>query len=486
VGPIAPTPLAPLPAYEPQGLTTGYAGLDPGGTSTSYVPRKFNANGSIIIKIVGPTVPDYSAFSGVQLLSGVGGATDPANVPASATGEYVYTFASALPPGTTGTFVVGMEVRRNLVPSGYSPPQWYDKVNDVFFWPYTGETVNESAENAYVFVNTQSGIWPPPAGSPPPVPRRTIVDMNKCLRCHDRIEFHSGQKHDPNWCVTCHTHDASDIAKRLTPANAGRQWLPDGPVNLRATYDGVEERSAHFKTMIHRMHTGARKGVATLEGIAPYALYYGRAYFFDRGGFPNDLANCTLCHLGKTYLPEKMPGSAPPTIANEHATIWHAAGQLEHPEDEPSTPPVQAACTGCHASGATLAHVAAKTAGGVETCGQCHEKGPLSVEVAHGLAPPSGAVAATFSALMAEILAPRCGSCHSASGTPPPLDSAAAYDTLVTGSGPTGVRFVVPGRPEESGLSLRLRDMPPAPDSLLDPADVAAIEAWILNGAPND
>jgi hypothetical protein len=466
------------------------------------VPRGFTGTTTaILIKIIGPTTPDYSSFRSVQLISGTGGNPDPRALSVTpGTDEYVYTFAASVPPGTTGTFAVGMEVRRGLSTTS----RWYattDLANDVVSWPYTGETINETAENEIVYVNTVTGRWPPQPGDPSPVPRRTVVDMKKCLRCHGRIEFHSGQKHDVAWCVTCHTHDETDIDKRLTPANAGRLY-PGGPLRIGATYDGIEERSTHLKMMVHRTHTGFRKGVATLEGIAPYVVYYGKAYFFDRGGYPNDLANCTLCHLGKSYLPESMPADAPPTIANEQPTIWHTDGSTAHREGEPSVPPVQAACTGCHASGATLAHVAAKTVDGIETCAQCHEKGALSVEVAHGLAPPSGGVASSFSAIVSEILVPRCATaaCHSGPppAPPPQLDATAAYEALVNAPSASSVPMVTPGAPEASYLVYKLRGdaaavggsvltpMPPPPDSLLDPADIAAIEAWIANGAPND
>jgi OmcA/MtrC family decaheme c-type cytochrome len=483
VGPIVPSPIAPVPAYEPEGATTGYAGLEPAGASTSYVARTFKANASIIIKIIGPTVPDYARFSGVQLLSGsAGGNTDPATLTTSSgTDEYVYTFGSTIPAGTTGTFAVGMEVRRNLAPSGSSPPQWYDKAKDVFFWPYTAETVNESAENVIVYVNAASGRWPPQPGDAPAVPRRTVVALPKCLRCHDRIEYHGGQKHDPAWCVTCHTHDNTDLEKRFTPAGK----LASGAVRIGGTFDGIEERSTHFKMTMHRIHAGGRTGGASLEGIAPFVIYYSKAYFFD-GGFPNDLRNCTLCHEGKSYLVESIPAYAPASIANEQPTIRHVDGGVTHAAGEPALLPVQAACTGCHATGATFAHVASKTVDGVETCAQCHAKGAVSVDVAHGLAPPSGGVAASFSAILSEVLVPQCGACHGASGNAPRLDGTAAYDALLTGvSAQSGLLFVQPGAPEESYLVTKLRrDMPPG--SPLAPADVAAIEAWIANGAPND
>ncbi len=480
VGPIAPSPKAPVPLFEPD------------GPSSSLVSRAFGAAG-IVVKIQGPTYPDFAMTSGLLLNSGAAGNPDPMNLTtAGATDEYVYTFTSPIPPGTTGTFLVGIEAKRAATVAHY------DKASDTFRWPYTGEVVNESIENTWVFVNAASGIWPPPPGTPAPVPRRKVVASEKCLRCHDRIEFHGGARHDPNWCLTCHTYDLTDLDKRVAPTTAGRLYS-NGPVNIGATYDGVEERSTHFKVNMHRMHTGKRKGASTLEAILPYVLYFSKAYFFDGGGFPGDLRNCTLCHEGKTYLLENVPSYAPPTLGNEDSTIWHPApiqtGPNAHDPDEPRMLPLRAACTGCHASAATFSHVAAKTVDGVETCGQCHSKGNLSVEVVHGLAPATGGGAtASFSSIVQTILVPRCATsaCHATGGTAPNLEASAAYGALVgIQSTQASLNLVEPNQVEQSYLVLKLRGtgsvatiMPT--DGALSPADVAAIEAWISNGAPND
>jgi hypothetical protein len=279
----------------------------------------------------------------------------------------------------------------------------------------------------------------------------------------------------------CHT---ADYAARAT--------------DLGATYDGVEERSIHTKVMIHRIHTGGRKGSASLEALHPFNI---DGAFFE-GLFPNDLRDCTVCHEGKSYLVESVPPDASPTVANETGTILHQ-GTSSHTACE-RTPPIQAACLGCHATGATFAHIAEKTVGGVETCATCHEKGPVSVEVAHGLAPPSGGVSTAFSSIEAQILVPRCASAACHSGSPPvafpSLEAGAAWQAMVgVPSGQaSGMNMVEPGAPERSYLMFKLRNdaaaaggsvatpMPPAGDTLLDPADIAAIEAWILNGAPND
>ncbi len=473
VGAIGPTLGLPVPAYEPDSATS------------SLVPRKL---GSFAIKIAGPTSPDYGA--GVStwdpITSGAsGGNPDPFALTtvngADDYAEYVYTFSSTIPAAASGTWAVAVEARR----SKRNPH--YVKTSDVFLWPYTGETVTESAENVLAYVSTGTGSWPPEG----PVPRRRVVAEEKCLRCHGRLELHGGGRHGVEYCLMCHIPQATDWNRR--PKTAGM-------VNLAATVDGIEERSIHFKVMIHRIHTGGREGAASLEGIEPHVVYAygGTPQFFDEGIFPKDLRDCTACHVGKSYLVDAVPADAPPTVANETATVRHAPSSAAHAAGEPATPPIQAACTGCHATGATFAHVEAKTVGGVETCAQCHAKGTVSVEVAHGLAPPvAGGTSATFSSIL-QVLVARCATCHAAGAEFPRLDAEGAYAGLVgVQSLQSSLKLVDPGAPEQSYLLYKLRGdaasvggtpstpMPPS-DSLLEAADLAAIEAWIANGAPND
>ncbi len=99
---------------------------------------------------------------------------------------------------------------------------------------------------------------------------------------------------------------------------------------------------------------------------------------------------------------------------------------------------------------------------------------------------------------------PRCAStaCHAAGATPPRLDAAGAWAGLMGPGGggapssQSSLLYVKPGDPEQSYLVHKLRGtatsvggsvgtiMPT--DGALAPADLAAVEAWIANGAPND
>jgi len=345
---------APVPATE-QGLTP------------SPVPR---ALARVSIVVSGQT-SDY--LTGNAPISQVVPLTTPAD---PVTGDFSHTFTTALPDAAAGTWGLGMEARR-VATMGL-----YDPANDLFRWPYTGESVTEYADNPVYYVDTAFGTWPGGA----PEPRRNPIERNNCRSCHLEISLHGSLRHNPSYCVLCHTADATDWSRR--PKG------PDGNVNLGTvysdtkfgTYDGLEERSIHFKVMVHRIHTGEGQGTARIEVGAPHVL--ANSFFFDDVRFPNRLADCTLCHEGTTWLIEGQPADAAPTIANETATITHAA-TASHTAAVPRWPPIAATCNSCHGTAWAYAHAVTYTEGGVETCAQCHTKGSLGVPAAHGLATPT-------------------------------------------------------------------------------------------------
>jgi hypothetical protein len=119
-----------------------------------------------------------------------------------------------------------------------------------------------------------------------------------------------------------------------------------------------------------------------------------------------------------------------------------------------------------------------------------------------GLRQGGTAQARTFGAIAQDLLVPRCATSACHSGSPPPaeptLDADLAWNALVgvPSLQASGTQLVEPFAPERSYLVMKLRgtagsagglgSLMPIGEAALDEADIAAIEAWIANGAPND
>ncbi|WP_242338769.1 MULTISPECIES: OmcA/MtrC family decaheme c-type cytochrome [Anaeromyxobacter] len=356
------------------GLLTSLLSPTPALDATSPVPRgAFDAapghSGYFEATIAGPADPDFRSLGAASLpISEL----VPVDMAADVNGRFSYTFKATLPADASGTWIAGLDTRR-----GAYTPLW-DPVANAFAWPYTGESLYEPADTATVWIDLAAGG----TGGGNPTPRRRIVDVAKCNACHVRIAYHGQMRMRVEYCSACHTPERTDWHAR--PKTAA------GDTDLASTYDGIEERSIHFKVMIHRIHTGGRSGTAELSTLRPYVSYgrYGSFRFRDMGEFPGDLARCTLCHLEGTYRVEAVPATSPPTVANETPTIRHA-GSSAHGADEPTTPPIAAACTACHATAYAISHAARETGNGKEQCVSCHGvKGPQSVDKVHRLPLP--------------------------------------------------------------------------------------------------
>jgi len=370
---------------------------------TSPVPRKMTG---LSIIVSGPTsdyVTDNVVLRGSPLTDAAFVKTDD-----PVTHEFTYTFTEAIPPTASGTWAVGIEGRRRPTTA---PPIW-DAATDTFSWPYTGESVTEHLTNDVKFVDVAGtgAITTDPGRA-----RRAVVSQAKCEACHVELNLHGGNRHDISHCLLCHAPDATDWDKRprdtRTPTDGGvvgtAMVLLNDPIDPAATtkrwgsatMDGIEERSIHFKRMVHQIHVGEREGAASLEGVRPYAIYgftsatgAASVLFFDDVRFPGNLANCELCHLPGTWKIESIPADAAPTTANERGTILHTgtstkpAVAAHTSTSEPKTLPITATCTSCHTSGAAVDHATAKTSGGVEQCVTCHgESGAESVRKRHAV-----------------------------------------------------------------------------------------------------
>ena len=313
---------------------------------------------------------------------------------------YRHTFRNTLAPDAKGTWGLAIEGRRSspsrtctpgaadptcvCTPSGTATTcnstamKHYvvttDPANPVdpklqFPWPYTGESLSEVMPNPIVYIDTTLG-----GGNP--VPRRQLMDTANCNRCHLRLIHHGGRV-EVGLCVMCHTPNRTDWSGRTKDAS--------GNVALSSTPDGREETSIHLKVMVHRLHTGRHQGTASLDLLLPYMVGGRNPSVFDDNQFPNDLADCRVCHKSDCYSLVGLPEGLEPTVANETGSILHA-GVSTHSPDEARTPPITAACNGCHATAYSLRHATQyTTATSGEQCLQCHLKGSYSVKKVHGI-----------------------------------------------------------------------------------------------------
>lgn len=163
--------------------------------------------------------------------------------------------------------------------------------------------------------------------------RRQVVSTAKCSACHFDLTFvHGGTRNNTQECVVCHNP---------------------------TLVDGTSKQSVNFATQIHSIHRG--------ENLAnPYIL--GTTNYQDVK-FPGDLRDCTTCHVGNTYLVENVGASA--NVASPGSFTA-------------TTPPISAACQGCHDDKATASHALANTTAIGESCATCHgAQGEFSVTTVH-------------------------------------------------------------------------------------------------------
>ena len=110
---------------------------------------------------------------------------------------------------------------------------------------------------------------------------------------------------------------------------------------------------------IHSIHRG--------ENLAnPYVLGTTN---YQEVRFPGDVRDCSTCHLDSTYLVENVKAKA---------VVASPGGFTK------TTPPISAACQGCHDDIATASHALANTTILGESCAACHKAGePASVDRVH-------------------------------------------------------------------------------------------------------
>lgn len=313
-------------------------------------------------------------------------------------GNFVYTLlkSSPLPAGATGTGRVGFEGH----PAGQDSAGAWTQALKV-----------KSVYKDFVITGTLAA-------------RREVVDIAKCNKCHDQVSLHGSNRTDePQLCVMCHNPNLTDVTSPSTFSAssplAGQRGRPKDVTTklpLVSPLDGKTQESADFKSMIHAIHAAAK----TAYPIAPATTGTSAHGFREKGvqvrandfshiRFPGKLNDCLTCHRPGTY---ELTGTwGDPTvngilsssiIATPAATdlASYRAG-LTDQADDLRISPTASACSSCHDSALTAAHmrlnggVFAATQlditnrtvlGGYETCSLCHGPGRVAdVKAVHGV-----------------------------------------------------------------------------------------------------
>jgi OmcA/MtrC family decaheme c-type cytochrome len=148
----------------------------------------------------------------------------------------------------------------------------------------------------------------------------------------------------------------------------------------------VDVPPVDLKVMIHKIHRGEDlEEPYTLWGFPAPSMTNpeGTPIAFDEVRYPNDLRECSTCHLPDTFgipladtvLPTRVerrtcledPAADGDSLCSTANFVLDSAWTL---------PPTGAVCTSCHDGTSTVAHAEIMTtAMGVESCVTCHGDG---------------------------------------------------------------------------------------------------------------
>ncbi len=153
------------------------------------------------------------------------------------------------------------------------------------------------------------------------VARRQVVASEKCMACHVDMTFvHGGTRGDTQECVMCHNPTLAD---------------------------GTSKVSVNFAALVHNIHRGENLEFPYVIGTTNY----------QEVRFPGDLRDCNQCHVNNSYQIENVGAKA----------LVATPGRFT-----PTTPPISAACQGCHDGQAAASHMLANTTAIGEDCQSCH------------------------------------------------------------------------------------------------------------------
>lgn len=241
--------------------------------------------------------------------------------------------------------------------------------------------VDVDGDGSFERIAVTNAIDYAPIDDPEAVPRREVVNIEKCDDCHNQLTIHGNNRTDePQVCATCHNPNATDIRQRVAVAS------PTTPPSDCVNVLGSDDTSIDFKYMIHAMHAGGATGV-------PYEVcgFRNSVHVYDFT-YPGKLANCEGCHNPDTYYPVDAMAVLGTTV--------DVGADASVPSDDTVISPNSSVCSTCHVSelakqhmiqnggdfGASKAADSSLISAGVETCAICHGPGgSADVKEAHGV-----------------------------------------------------------------------------------------------------
>jgi OmcA/MtrC family decaheme c-type cytochrome len=243
-------------------------------------------------------------------------------------GTCSYTFAHTVPAGSTGTFMIGVEARMTATLNPGTVLQ---------------QTTSYGATNQVIYFSVDGS---------PVTPRRTVVAMANCNKCHTYLEVHGDLRNNVTYCVICHNPENTDFTTRPSSTDPVQKAAPNQAIN--------------FALMVHKIHTGAN--LASFNSTYIVVGHGGSLSNFDNvlypamgpTGAPRDTAQCYMCHTN-----------------NSEAVFPIGLNPVTDPQGllNPA-PATTSACTACHLKTSSMAHAVSQTDPRFgESCDVCHAAG---------------------------------------------------------------------------------------------------------------
>ena len=286
-------------------------------------------SGSLSLTMAGPTSDyGYTDF-GVSTTPGYVTESVASAAQCGSDGTCTYTFTHAVPSAATGTYAIGIEGRMTvtLLPGTVQQTSvQYSGVNQVIYFSVDGSKV---------------------------APRRQVVALANCNKCHVDLELHGGLRNNTEYCVICHNPSNTDFNRRPASVVAADRTLPNQAINLAL--------------MVHKIHTGANLQSQFNETYV--VVGYGGSHndfsdvlypAMDSKGNTGDTTNCAMCHVNGSEA--NFPIGKNPVVDPQ--------GLLS------PAPATTSACTACHQKTSAYAHAVSNTDPKFgESCNVCHGSG---------------------------------------------------------------------------------------------------------------